>query len=72
MRLHPAMKDCRVRRPWWGPGMFYLIKQVGKTQIVAIDEAGQELVFNRNDDDRDWDVMKEGKREERDLLEGRN
>ena len=54
MKLRESHVHHRVRKPEWPSGMFYLIELVGHFVILAKDEYGKQVQFNRDEMDKDW------------------
>lgn len=54
MRLQACHKGHRFRLPHWPPYQFIDIRLVGHAHIVAVEETGQELIFDRDDLELDW------------------
>lgn len=54
MRLLPCHKGHRFKAPHWSKGQYLDIRFVGRSHVVAIDEAGKELIFDRDDMNVDW------------------
>jgi len=54
MRLRENLIHHRVRKPEWPAGMFYEIEHFGNFILIAKDEYGKQVQFNRDDLDKDW------------------
>lgn len=54
MRLHPCHSGHRFRLPHWLPYQFIDIKLVGRATVVAIEESGKEILFDRDDLNVEW------------------
>lgn len=54
MRLLPCHSGHRFRLPHWQLYQYVDIKLVGRATVVALEESGKELIFNRDDMELDW------------------
>ena len=61
MRLRTESIGKKVKRPYWSPGQFYEIKHFGRAIVIAEDEFGKEVLFDRDDRDYDWEFVGYGR-----------
>lgn len=54
MRLLKDHVGHRVRKPEWPNGIFFEIEHLGNFIVIAKNEQGKQVQFNRNEFDKDW------------------
>lgn len=54
MRLQTCHSGHRFRLPHWPPYQFIDVKLVGRSTVVAQEETGKEILFDRDDMNVDW------------------
>lgn len=54
MRLHPCHKGHRFRPAGWNLDQYLDIRSVTRLHVVAVDETGKQVVFQRNDKITSW------------------
>ncbi len=57
MKLHPNHNGQRMRKKHWSHGQYFIIKVVGRSTVVANDETGKEIIFERDEMDNDWEIL---------------
>lgn len=54
MKLTKSHEGKLVARTWWANGEWFRIQHFGNNIVVAKDQDGKEIVFDRDDMDTDW------------------
>lgn len=57
MKLKPEHTGARVRKKTWPHWTWLDLILVGAFQVFAKDEMGKGVNFERDDNDKDWDLV---------------